>query len=104
LGLLGKDSVRKTWVQVQAANPEILVIACCGQSVARARKDWDRVKELSEVQALAAVRNGNVHAADGNAYFSRPGPRVVDTLEILAAIIHPECCAGRYPERGVQRV
>jgi iron complex transport system substrate-binding protein len=100
LGLKGRDSVRKTWADVQAAQPEILMIACCGQSAARALQDWDRLKTLPEIQALAAVRNGNVFVADGNAYFSRPGPRVVDTLEILAEVIHPERFAGTYPDRG----
>jgi iron complex transport system substrate-binding protein len=104
LGLLGRDSVRKTWADVQAARPEILVIACCGQSAARALQDWDRLKALPEIQALAAVQNGNVYVADGNAYFSRPGPRVVDTLEILAEAIHPEVLAGTYPDRGLQRL
>ncbi len=104
LGLTGKDSVRKTWAEVQAADPEILVIACCGQSAARALQDWDRLKALPALQALSAVQHGNVYVADGNAYFSRPGPRVVDTLEILAEVIHPELFAGMFPDRGLKRL
>jgi iron complex transport system substrate-binding protein len=104
LGREGRDSVRKTWAEVQAAAPEILLIACCGQSAARARRDWDRLKSLPEIQAVHAVQNDRVFVADGNAYFSRPGPRVVDSLEILAEVIHPELFAGVYPDRGLQRL
>ena len=104
LGSAGRDSVRKTWAEVHAADPEILMIACCGQTAARAVKDWDRLKTLPDVQALSAVQTGNVFVADGNAYFSRPGPRVVDTLEILAEVIHPELFTGTFPDRGLQRL
>ena len=104
LGLKGRDSVRKTWADVQDAEPEILMIACCGQNVARALQDWDRLKMFPDIQALSAVQNGNVFVADGNAYFSRPGPRVVDTLEILAEVIHPELFAGTYADRGLTRL
>jgi iron complex transport system substrate-binding protein len=104
LGLKGRDSVRKTWAEVQAVDPEILVIACCGQSAARVLQDWDRLRALTDIQALPSVQNGNVYVADGNAYFSRPGPRVVDTLEILAEVIHPEQFAGTYPHRGLKRL
>ena len=104
LGRMGSDSVRRTWADVQAADPEILVIACCGQSAGRALQDWERLKALPDIQALSAVQHGNVYVADGNAYFSRPGPRVVDTLEILAEVIHPELFSGTYPDRGVKRL
>ena len=104
LGMPGRDSVRRTWADVHSANPMIMAIACCGQTVSRAMQDWDCLKQSSEIQALAAVQAGNVFAADGNAYFSRPGPRVVDTLEILAEIIHPEQFAGAFPNRGVIQI
>jgi iron complex transport system substrate-binding protein len=104
LGLQGRDSVRKTWADVRAAEAEILVVACCGQSAARALQDWQRMRESAEIQALPAVQKGDVYFADGNAYFSRPGPRLVDSLEILAQVIHPELFAGAYPERGVKRL
>jgi iron complex transport system substrate-binding protein len=104
LGRPGSDSVRMTWADVRVAEPEILVIACCGQSAERALRDWERVRCLPDVRALPAIANGRVFVADGNAYFSRPGPRVVDSLEILAEVIHPERFTGMYPDRGVQRL
>jgi iron complex transport system substrate-binding protein len=103
LGLKGQDSVRKTWRDVAQAAPDVLVIACCGQPVARAIQDWEPLATRPEIQALAPVRTGMAYVADSNAYFSRPGPRVVDTLEILAEIIHPELFVGEFPARGVQR-
>src|SRR5436309_2588311 len=53
---------------------------------------------------LPAVRAGEVHAVDGSAYFSRPGPRLVDSLEMLAEILHPELFAGHFPARAVRRL
>lgn len=90
LGQKGVDSVRKTWDEVARSEPEILFIACCGQTAERARRDWDQVNKRPEVQGLPAVRSGRVYFADGNAYFSRPGPRLVDSLEILAHALHPD--------------
>jgi iron complex transport system substrate-binding protein len=104
LGLKGRDSVRKTWDDVSQAEPDILVIACCGQPAARALQDWEPLARRPDIRALRPVRTGQVYVADGSAYFSRPGPRVVDSLEILAEIIHPELFAGQFPDRGVQRV
>jgi iron complex transport system substrate-binding protein len=100
----GEYSVRIPWEDFRAANPEILVIACCGHGVERTRKDLPLLESLAGWGDLRAVRNGRVHLVDGSAYFSRPGPRVVDTLEILASLIHPEVCQGVYPDRGVERV
>jgi iron complex transport system substrate-binding protein len=103
LGRVGRDSERRTWIDVSAAEPEILVIACCGQSVERALEDWDRLKNRPDVRTVPAVANGRVFVADGNAYFNRPGPRIVDTLELLAEVMHPERFAGMYPDHGVLR-
>lgn len=101
LGRSGGDSVRKSWEEVAACDPELLIIACCGQTAARARRDWEEISARPEIQALRPVRAGRVWIADGNAYFSRPGPRIVDALEIVAEIVHPEIFAGKFPDRGV---
>jgi iron complex transport system substrate-binding protein len=53
---------------------------------------------------MRAVRAGRVHVCDGSAYFSRPGPRLADSLELLAEAIHPELWAGRFPDRGMVKV
>lgn len=103
LGRKGKPSVQKTWHDVAAAEPEKLAIACCGQSAQRALRDWERLKDRLEVKSVAAVQQGCVYLVDGNAYFNRPGPRIVDSLEILAEILHPEVFSGRFPDRGIVR-
>ena len=101
LGKAGEDSARKSWDEVALCQPEILIIACCGQTAARAARDWEAVRILPKIQSMPAVCAGNVWIADGNSYFSRPGPRVVDALEIVAEILHPEIFAGRFPDRGL---
>ncbi len=101
LGMKWQDSICKAWSDVLHARADIVVIACCGYSAARALRDWRQVQDHPDIQDLPAVQKGRVYLADGNAYFSRPGPRLVDTLEILAEIIHPEIFAGQFPDRGV---
>jgi iron complex transport system substrate-binding protein len=86
----GNDSVRIAWEDLRAADPEVLVIACCGHGIERTRQDVPRLELLPGWRELRAVRGRCVYLSDGSAYFSRPGPRVVDTLEILAALFHPE--------------
>lgn len=101
LGEVGEPSARLDWRRLQEAQPEVLVIACCGQSAARAAQDWARVAENSEVKALDAVDNGQVYLVDGNAYFNRPGPRLIDSLEILAGILHPRLFSLDKAAKGI---
>lgn len=88
----GEYSIQISWPELRAVNPEILVIACCGHKVERTREDLPLLESLPGWKSLRAVADGRVYLADGSSYFSRPGPRVVDTLEILASVIHPEVC------------
>jgi iron complex transport system substrate-binding protein len=101
LGRAGEDSRRVGWEQVLAAAPEVLVLACCGYTAARTLEDLPALRARPGWDGLPAVRAGRVFAVDANAYFSRPGPRIVDSLEILAAILHPDLFEGRFPDRGV---
>jgi iron complex transport system substrate-binding protein len=88
----GADSVRVPWEELRAADPDVLIIACCGHRIARTLDDLPVLESLPGWSQLQAVRTGRVFVADGSAYFSRPGPRLVDTLEIIAAILHPGAC------------
>ena len=90
LGRAGQDSVRVTWDDVVAAAPEVLVLACCGNSVQQTLRELPAVTRRDGWSHLPAVRNGRVYVADGGAYFSRPGPRIVDSLELLAGMLHPD--------------
>lgn len=89
LGSPGEPSRTVAWDEVRAAAPEVLFIACCGYREERARADLPILTAQPGWSEIPAVRSGRVFVSDGNAYFSRPGPRLVDSLEILAARLHP---------------
>jgi iron complex transport system substrate-binding protein len=95
LGRKGLPSIRISWEQILEARPEILVLACCGYDAERTLQDIEILKRQPQWETLPAVYNGRVYAVNGSAYFSRPGPRIVDSLEIMAEIIHPELFSSR---------
>lgn len=97
LGRPGGDSVRTDWEALDRARPEVLVVACCGWPLERAVEEWRRIGAHPDVARLEPVRNGRVAVCDGSAFFSRPGPRLVDSAELLAALLHPDRCAGIGP-------
>jgi iron complex transport system substrate-binding protein len=101
LGLKGKDSARILWDSVLAAQPDVIVLTCCGHRPQRTLADVPILRQYPSWESLPAVQSGRVFAVDGSAYFSRPGPRVVDSLEILAEILHPDLFRGCYPDRGI---
>src|SRR5260370_14026487 len=84
LGHKGRQARRVTWEDVLETRPEVLLIACCGFALERTRTDLPRLRARPGWADLPAVRDGRVYAVDGSQYFSRPGPRVVDSLEITA--------------------
>ncbi|MFY9549803.1 MAG: cobalamin-binding protein [Thermoanaerobaculia bacterium] len=88
-GAAGRHSPWLDWVEVAAADPDVLVAFPCGFSLARTVEEAGILPALPGWDRLRAVRDGRVFLADGNAYFNRPGPRLVETLEILAEILHP---------------
>src|SRR5262249_53584566 len=90
IGRPGERARTLTWGEVVASRPEIVVIACCGFTVERTLEDLPLLRAISEWAELPAVRAGRVYVVDGSAYFSRPGPRLVDSLEILAHALRPE--------------
>mgnify|MGYP003577649866 CR=1 FL=1 len=81
-------------------NPDILIVAACGFSISRTLKEIDTLLQIPGWAELAAVKNNQVYIADGNHYFNRPGPRIVDTIEILAEIINPKQFVFGYEGRG----
>jgi iron complex transport system substrate-binding protein len=90
LGAARTRSHTLTWDAVREADPDVLVIACCGFDVARTRRDLPLLTRQPGYADLRSVRGGRVFVTDGNAYFSRPGPRLVDSLEILAHALAPD--------------
>ncbi len=89
LGHEGVRSTRATWPEVAAVAPEVVVVMPCGFDVARTAQELPAVRDRPEWTGLPAVADGQVWITDGSAYFSRPGPRIVDGLEILAHALHP---------------
>jgi iron complex transport system substrate-binding protein len=90
LGRSGLPSETTDWEKILAWRPEVLVVACCGYSIERTLKDMPILQALPGWDDLPCVQNERVYIVDGSAYFSRPGPRLVDSLEILAHALHPE--------------
>ncbi len=86
-GEAGKHSPWMTWEELVAKDPDVIVVMPCGFDEARTRSEMYWITERPEYAELKAVRTGQVHPVDGNQYFNRPGPRVVESLEILNRIV-----------------
>ena len=90
LGREGEASARTTWDAVREVDPEMLVLMPCGFHLAETVTEWERTPRPTGWAELEAVRRGQVFAVDGSAYFSRPGPRVIDGIGLLAEIFDPD--------------
>lgn len=89
---LGRPASHGTWIDFAAlagADPEVIVTLPCGFDIARTRAELPALTGAPGWAGLTAVRQAQVYLTDGNQYFNRPGPRVVESLEILAEILHP---------------
>ncbi len=89
IGAAGARSRRFEWSELTAADPDVLFIACCGFSIQRTLADLPLLARKPGWNDLNAVKNNRIYVTDGSAYFNRPGPRLVESLEILAYAIHP---------------
>ena len=90
LGRKQQPSVQIEWQQVLDARPEFIVLALCGYGINRVRSDYEILRRFPDFDSLPAARQGQIYLVDASAYFARPGPRIVDSAEILAGILHPE--------------
>lgn len=88
-GEAGKHSPWMTWEELVAADPDIIFVAPCGFDISRTLEEMHLLKARDEWHGLKSVETNRVFVADGNQYFNRPGPRLVESLEILAEVIHP---------------
>jgi iron complex transport system substrate-binding protein len=89
LGRKHQPSAQIDWQQVLDARPEVIVLAPCGYDIDRARGDYGLLRRFPGFGSIPAAQNSEIYVVNANAYFSRPGPRIVDSLEILAGILHP---------------
>lgn len=79
-----------SWSEIVEADPDVLFIACCGFNMERTLADLPILRDYPEWSEMRCVQSDNVFVVDGSAYFNRPGPRLVDSLEILAHTLHPD--------------
>lgn len=98
LAAAGDHSPTLSWDRLLEAQPEVIVIMPCGFPIAQSQAELPTLTAHPDWQKLPAVQAGRVYVVDGNAYFNRPGPRIVESIELLAEMLHPQACAGLAPE------
>jgi iron complex transport system substrate-binding protein len=94
---------RKRWItfdDLRRQDPDKILIAPCGFSITRARQDMELLTRNSAWSTLSAVHNNEIYISDGSDYFNRPGPRLIDSLEILAEIFHPSLFPPKHFPQG----
>jgi iron complex transport system substrate-binding protein len=102
-GEAGRHAPWLTWERLCAADPDVVLLTPCGFDIPRTRRDLAVLTARPEWPGLRAVRGGRVFLADGNQYFNRPGPRLAESLEILAELLHPDRFAFGHEGTGWQR-
>jgi iron complex transport system substrate-binding protein len=88
-GVAGQHSPWMTWEDLVARDPDVIVVMPCGWDISKARQEATKLEQQPEWSQLKAVKARRVAIADGNQYFNRPGPRIVDSAEMLAELFHP---------------
>jgi iron complex transport system substrate-binding protein len=104
LGDPGRHSPRIDWGDLLAADPDVLVVTACGFDLPRTAQEMGALTAHPRWRELRAATTGRVYLTDGNAYFNRPGPRLVESLEILAEILHPRLFRFGHEGRGFRRL
>jgi len=100
----GAHSPTLRWDDLVAYAPDVVIIMPCGFKLEQTRRELARLTQRPEWPQLPAVRNQRVYAVDGNAYLNRPGPRIVDSAELLAGLIQPAIFATKVPAGSCERV
>ena len=88
LGRKHQPSAQIDWHRVLEARPEIIVLALCGYDVDLAQRDYELLREFPGFDSMPAAQAGEIYLVNASAYFARPGPRIIDSIEILAGILH----------------
>jgi iron complex transport system substrate-binding protein len=96
----GTDSVRISWQKVIDYQPEMILVSPCGFNTSKAMEQAALLESRPAWRGLPAVKTGRVYAVDANAYFARPGPRLVDGVELLAHLAHPELFEWSGPKKA----
>ncbi len=104
--LFGAAGQRSAWLdreQIIVADPDVILVHPCGFDIARTLQEMLLLEHRPGWRELRAVQRDRIFVADGNQYFNRPGPRIVESLEILAEIFHPELFHARHEGKGWMR-
>jgi iron complex transport system substrate-binding protein len=96
----GEPSARISWESFAQSDPDVIILMPCGFDAGRALSEASGLAQKEGWRQIPAVEGGQVWAVDANSYFSRPAPRLVDGVEALARILHPEV----FPEPPGERV
>ncbi|MGC9505665.1 cobalamin-binding protein [Baaleninema sp.] len=104
LSEIGQHSPWTRWESLEAVDPDVIVVMPCGYDLQETQEDAKHLTQHPVWPQLKAVQTGRVYYCDGNQYFNRPGPRLVDSLELLAEILHPSCCDFGYRGTGFSTI
>lgn len=97
IGRAGEPSFRVSWDEIVDYSPQFLILMPCGFNIEKTLSEVNTITSNEYWHRLPAARKGHVYIVDANSYFSRPGPRIVDGIEILAKVLHPEVCDFEIP-------
>lgn len=103
-GTPGEHSPWLAWDELERADPDIILALPCGFGLERTRHESAVLAQHDTWARLRAVRENRTFLADGHQFFNRPGPRLVESLEILAEIIHPDVLPSRHERTGWERL
>jgi len=104
LGREGQRAVETSWSAIREVDPEVIVLMPCGFHLRETVEAWEAMPRPDGWDEIRAVRDGRVYAVDGSAHFSRPGPRVVDGIEVLAEVFDPLAFDGMAPPESWTRL
>lgn len=102
-GEAGKHSPWMSWDELVERDPDVIIVTPCGFGIERTGEEMHLITGKKEYPGLRAVKNDRVFVADGNQFFNRPGPRVVESLEIMAEILHPQAFTFGHEGTGFKR-
>jgi len=100
-GAAGQHSPWIEWDVVCKEDPDVIVIMPCGYDISESRRNMPALSDRPEWSSLKAVKKGTVYIVDGNQYFNRPGPRLADSLEIMAQLVIPEIFKSDFEFEGI---
>lgn len=89
IGVPNTKSRQISWKDLHDADPERLILACCGRSISETRQELQSEEIMENLQKLSCVQTDHLYLMNGSAYLNRPGPRLIDAVEILSSILHP---------------